>query len=688
MKKLYSLILGLMLSAAVATAQNCYQIVQLPYYPFPFVDYGNLSIDTVDDLHSDIIPIGFDFCYFGNTYSELVISTNGYVTFDTALANTPSPWNIGAPSPTPGVPNNVIMSPWQDLNPSSGGYISYHTYGLAPYRKFVVSYGEVSMFSCTNLHFSNQVVLYESLNIIDINIAERQLCETWNNGMGVQGIQNADGTEAYIVPGRNFPELWTSIGDSYRFIPQCYCEAPIGTGLQAGIVAGKVFWDYNQDCILDPGEPGIPNVKFDIQPNDGIIWSGYQGNIAFMADPGSFTMEHSADNPWYLTNICPMVPVDITVYLDSTVGPYFWSDTVVPFQDLSVNVGSSWLAVCFPTVQIIQVCNSGTVPAQNVRLKVLMPDILGEMPVSSLPYTFLGDTLLWEFAWMDPGECITVNFQDSVPCSAMLVGSNACIKAWVTMDSLDVDSLNNFDQVCDILLGSYDPNDKQAHGADHPETPFDADAEVVQDESIEYLIRFQNTGTFAAYNITIRDTLSPLLDVSTIVPGASSHFYTAELREDVLTFHFPSIFLPDSASDPVGSQGWVYFTIDQAAGNGLGTVIPNSAAIYFDNNEPVITDTSFCTVVREEVVDTVNTGLNDMAVFQALVPNPANTEFRIIATDYRNIRVEVLDISGRSVISISNYQGQAVDVSRLSQGIYPVRVSTPGGVSTVKLIRN
>jgi uncharacterized repeat protein (TIGR01451 family) len=677
MKKLYFLILGLMLSAAVATAQNCYQIVQLPYYPFPFMD-GNNSGLVSDDRHGDVVPIGFDFCFFGNTYSELVISTNGYVTFNVATANTGSPWSIGASAPRPGVPDNAIMAPWQDINPGASPGINYQTYGISPYRKFVVTYNEVAMFSCTNLTFSNQIVLYETMNIIDINIASKPLCATWNNGAAIQGIENSDGSEAYIVPGRNYPDQWTSTGDSYRFIPQCYCESPEAP--EMGNVMGKVFWDYNQDCILDPGEPGIPNVRFDIQPNDGIIWSGYQGNIAFMAEPGSFTMEHSPINPWYLTNICPMAPVDITVYQDSTVGPYLWGDTIIPFQDLSVTIGSSAVATCFNTNVQLQVCNNGNIPAQEVTVQALLPGIFAD-PTSNHPFTQNGDTLEWLIDWMDPGECRTFTLLDSVPCDPALLNEVVCFHAWVSMDSTDTDPTNNAAQTCRTVATSYDPNDKQVRIAGLQDVPFAPEHYIAADHRLEYLIRFQNTGNAAAYNITVVDTIATTLDPQSITPGASSHFYTAQLQDNVLTFHFPSIFLPDSASDPSGSQGWVQFTISQTSGNPMGTVIPNAAAIYFDNNDPIITNTSESTIMGLVGIDEQN------ALF-ALVPNPANTEFRIIATDYRNIRVEVLDISGRSVISISNYQGQAVDVSGLSQGIYPVRVSTPGGVSTVKLIRN
>jgi len=375
-----------------------------------------------------------------------------------------------------------------------------------------------------------------------------------------------------------------------------------------------------------------------------------------------------------------MVPVDITVYQDSTVGPYLWGDTIIPFQDLSVTIGSSAVATCFNTNVQLQVCNNGNIPAQDVTVQAMLPAIFAD-PTSNHPFTQNGDTLEWLIDWMDPGECRTFTLLDSVPCDPALLNEVVCFHAWVSMDSTDTDPTNNAAQTCRTVAASYDPNDKQVRIAGLQDIPFAPEHYIAADHRLEYLIRFQNTGNAAAYNITVVDTIATTLDPQSITPGASSHFYTAQLQDNVLTFHFPSIFLPDSASDPSGSQGWVQFTISQTSGNPMGTVIPNAAAIYFDNNDPIITNTSESTIMGLVGIDEQN------ALF-ALVPNPANTEFRIIATDYRNIRVEVLDISGRSVISISNYQGQAVDVSRLSQGIYPVRVSTPGGVSTVKLIRN
>ena len=73
-----------------------------------------------DDVHSQIIDIGFPFEFFGNIYTQCVTSSNGYITFDLTQANQFSPWGITAASPTPGVPDNAIMFPWQDINPGAG----------------------------------------------------------------------------------------------------------------------------------------------------------------------------------------------------------------------------------------------------------------------------------------------------------------------------------------------------------------------------------------------------------------------------------------------------------------------------------------------------------------------------------------------------------------------------------------
>ena len=153
---------------------------------------------------------------------------------------------------------------------------------------------------------------------------------------------------------------------------------------------------------------------------------------------------------------------------------------------------------------------------------------------------------------------------------------------------------------CQENIGAYDPNDKQALprgvGEDHL---------LRENTQIEYKVRFQNTGTDTAFNVVVLDTLSPWLNAASVRPGASSHTYTFQLLEgNILEFRFDNILLPDSSANQEASNGFIQFTVEQLPDNAHGTRIENTAAIYFDFNEPVITNTVFHTI--GEMVVAVN----------------------------------------------------------------------------------
>lgn len=620
------------------------------------------DVQLNDDSYSGIISIGFDFCYFGVNYNKLLIASNSYVTFDTSQAMGYSPWVFSSDLPSAGAPMNSIFGPWQDVNPALGGSVRYATYGLAPYRKFVVSFYDTPMFSCTDVLFRNQIVLYESLNIIDINIESRQLCGTWNNGFGIEGIIGLDTTEAYVVPGRNHSDSWTSNGDCYRFIPQCYCAAP--ADMMAGDVTGSTYWDYDQDCTQDVGEPGMPNVRFDVQPGNGTVWSGYQGNMAFMVDPGAYSMQFSGQNPWYMNSACPSGPVAVDVVANSTAGPFDWGLDITPYQDLVVNVGSGWMAACFNSSQSVQLCNNGNIPAQNVALSVTLPAFLLDVNASIAPTTS-GDTLGWVFPWIGPGECVTINLTDSVDCDPNLVGQLACVNAWASVDTSEVETVNNADEWCMEVAASYDPNAVYVRVAETEQTPFVTDHLITGSDRLEYIVHFQNTGNAPAYNVSVHQPLPQWVDAATLVPGASSHFCTPHMADGMLMIDFPAIILPDSMSDPMGSQGWFRFTIEQAPGNGPGTDIPGVASIYFDNNPAVVTNTAHSVIM---VVGT--DGMTSAAPI--LVPNPADGIVRLNGVN-EPLDLDVTDLNGRVVYSRSAFQGGSLDLSHLEAGMYLVR---------------
>ncbi|MBP6828087.1 MAG: exo-alpha-sialidase [Saprospiraceae bacterium] len=151
------------------------------------------------------------------------------------------------------------------------------------------------------------------------------------------------------------------------------------------------------------------------------------------------------------------------------------------------------------------------------------------------------------------------------------------------------------DVECTEITGSFDPNDKQGfpvgYGTEHLVEP---------NTDIEYLIRFQNTGTAPAHKVVIRDTLRSFLDPASIRMGPASHPYTWSLDgQGFLTVTFADINLPDSNANELASHGFVSFNISQKPDLPNGTEIRNEASIYFDFNPAVRTNETVHRIGRD-----------------------------------------------------------------------------------------
>jgi|GEM_PF-962836 len=210
-------------------ATTSYAVSTTPYVPFSY-NSGLPILVNIDDTWSDSIDIPFCFQFYGNTYNKLLIGSNQIITFDITQAGGYCPYNLTSSGPIPSIalPMNSIMGPYQDVDPTNMGNIYWQIIGTAPCRAFVVSFYNIPYYgdpnsvnpgSCSNpLFATSQIVLYETTNIIDIYIQDKPDCTGWNNGLGIEGIQNASGTTATIVPGRN-NTVWTATNDARRFTP-------------------------------------------------------------------------------------------------------------------------------------------------------------------------------------------------------------------------------------------------------------------------------------------------------------------------------------------------------------------------------------------------------------------------------------------------------------------------------------
>lgn len=252
----------------------------------------------------------------------------------------------------------------------------------------------------------------------------------------------------------------------------------------------------------------------------------------------------------------------------------------------------------------------------------------------------------------------------------------------------DFDS--NISVDCQDNVGSYDPNDKTGYPTGYGDENY---IEVGQD--IEYKIRFQNTGTAPARKVVIRDTLGIELDLSTLVIGAASHDFTWEiLTGRILTFTFDDIMLPDSTSNEPESHGFVKFRINQIPNLDLGTVIYNNAGIYFDFNQPVITNTTFHTLGEDFIMmDLVSSTSSNIVEDEMILiaPNPMKDEAIVVienANQGLDYSLELYNMQGQSILKDTNNQGTfTIRRQQLSPGMYLLRCCQDGQhIATRKLM--
>jgi len=143
--------------------------------------------------------------------------------------------------------------------------------------------------------------------------------------------------------------------------------------------------------------------------------------------------------------------------------------------------------------------------------------------------------------------------------------------------------------------------------------------------------------------------------------------------------------LPDSTSDPEGSQGHVAYALKQLDGVEEYTVVENTAHIIFDLNPAIVTNT-----VNNTLVHTLGTEaptaileINEDSFVSYVYPNPIgdNAVFTIEGDPRFSYDLELVDLSGRTVRKWVDLSGSSISLAtgELESGIYFLNVRDVGG---------
>lgn len=453
----------------------------------------------------------------------------------------------------------------------------------------------------------------------------------------------------------------------FRTIPE-YVE-------ECGTVSGTVYADMDNNCVQDPGEPGIPFATCRIMPSEDLFLTDAQGNYVRHVLFGDHTLETIMDdydqpcsstaNAFTLTELEPTAMVDVA--LDPLFGP-----------DASAQVSCGPLRPGFPTNIWLRVSNNGPYMFTDLSATYVHAAVQTFVSASVVPSNVAPATLSWTIPVLAPFEQWEVNVVMETAPDPLLIGTFIEQTLALTNDVPDEDPLNDIHSITSPILGAYDPNDKLARTSSQSD-PHSYYSDM--DEYVDYTIRFQNTGNAEAINVYLLDTIQAALDpISLHVLGGSHPFTVQWVDERVIRFDLPLIMLPDSASDPLGSQGFVSFRMRPNGVPTAGEYINNAADIYFDFNPPIRTNTAELLVgTIQHISERINASMRSW-------PNPVEDALYLELGDVPNGAYRILDAQGRDMLQGRWQKGHSIVMRGLAPGLYTVLIPEYG--TAIKVVKN
>lgn len=287
------------------------------------------------------------------------------------------------------------------------------------------------------------------------------------------------------------------------------------------------------------------------------------------------------------------------------------------------------------------------------------------------------NSLIFDFTELNPFESRTINLEFNVFTPPTVSSDDVLVfVSEIISTDLDYTPEDNIYTLEQIVVNSYDPNDKHVLQG----------ATISEDETsnyLDYIVRFQNTGTASAINVRIEDVLDPKLDWKTFIPMSSSHDYRVEItNENKVAFIYDDINLASQSDDEELSQGFIAFKIKPKSDVQVGDIINGTADIFFDFNPPITTNS-----VNTEIVAPLSINEYDFQNVK-LFPNPAKDQLEITSPQIID-RLTVTDMNGRLLkdIKLSN-SDYILDVSSLLNGIYFLEIKSGETKSVKKFIKN
>jgi uncharacterized repeat protein (TIGR01451 family) len=441
--------------------------------------------------------------------------------------------------------------------------------------------------------------------------------------------------------------------------------------IQLQEVVGTVYFDENANGTPDAGEPGLPNVKILQENDDELAFTDNEGNYKMLfRNDGNFGPE--INNPYFTAAPASRNTDDLGL-LD------FGFQLTENVNDLRISLTTDNVhRPGFSNRYYLRYENRAAASTE-VSLTLSYDPLLMYEGGSLDPDEIAGNALTFNLGNLAPFSTglIVLNFR--VPPTASLgseVSSVATISSATDTEFVPEDNRAN---LIDGLVGSYDPNDISV------DEDILAPSMVRDGQVLNYRIRFQNTGTYPAETVIVRNDIDAGLQLSSIKDIEASHSFEIEVENDrTLAFIFNNIELADSSRDEAASHGYITYSILVDEEVVAGDSILNQAAIYFDFNAPIITNEAVTVI---EIPDA--TGEPETQLAGLLYPNPIRRG-EVLSFKIEGLAgaLTVFDQLGRRVKSLPHFHAatQLLPTRDLTPGIYFICFVSSTGKVGMKLV--
>ena len=435
----------------------------------------------------------------------------------------------------------------------------------------------------------------------------------------------------------------------------------------------------NNGCTINAAV--YNNLKFKITEgtNTGNFISDSSGNYSMPIQAGTHTITPIIENSNYF-NISPN---SINVTFPAQTSPYNQDFCVTPngvHNDLEVTILPLIPArPGFDATYKIIYKNKGTTIQSATVVLTFNDEVLDYVSATPNFDNQITNKLTWNYSDLRSFETreinVTLNVNSPMETPAVNNGDRLSFNALITPITSDERPVDNSFALRQSVVGSFDPNDKTCLEGDVL-TP-----ELIG-EYVHYLIRFENTGNYAAQNIVVKDLIDlSKFDISTLVPTKASDEFVTKISEgNKVEFIFENINLP---FDDATNDGFIAFKIKTLPTLVTGDSFTNEANIYFDYNFPIITNKATSTF------KTLGTQDFEFSDYFSVYPNPVHDILNIGTKNTIELKtMTIYDLLGQLVIAVPNAQSiSKIDVSKLTIGIYFLKMNTDKGTSSFKFIK-